>query len=121
MAVRLLALLGLLLSLYALTVKWRAETKGYKPLCDLGKHVSCTKAFTSTAGALFGISNPVLGIVFYTFLLLRPGGLFAEALVVAAVLLSLFLAYISYVRQRNFCVVCTSIYVINFLLLFAVR
>jgi hypothetical protein len=35
----------------------------------------------------------------------------------AGVLISLYLAYLLYVKLRLFCILCTSIYVINFLIL----
>lgn len=121
MVVRVLAACGLALALYTLVVQSRLRTAGYRPLCDIGKRVSCSKAFMSSTGALFGIPNPILGLVFYTSLLVVSSGVFAQVVVLVAFLITVYLAYVSYVRQRNFCVVCTATYLINTLLLFFVR
>lgn len=117
------ATLGFLLSSYALYVRWRAEhSSSYKPLCDIGDRISCTKAFLSKEGLTGGLPNPLYGVFFYPFIALLaydnlPQMLFWASLI--AVLVSVYLAYVSYVKQRNFCVVCTGIYLVNVGLLFA--
>ena len=120
-AVQLLAFLGFLLSFYALNVKWRhLRSKTYKPLCDFRENISCTKAFASKYGKIGGLPNPVYGIVFYAlvfWLASRGLNVYVLYLAILAVLGSIFLAYISYIKQRNFCLVCTGIYLINVLLL----
>lgn len=130
-AIVLLASLGFLLSCYALYVRWRVENARrtdhprrtdaavYKPLCDISDRISCTKAFLSKAGLTGGLPNPLYGIFFYPFIALLaydnlPQMLFWASLI--AVLVSVYLAYVSYVKQKNFCVVCTAIYLINILL-----
>jgi len=116
-----LAMLGLILSAYALYVKNNAEkNKKYKPICDISKHVSCTKAFLSKEGALTGFPNPLLGIFFYILVIVlyffhAPQLIFLCGLLASIV--SVYLAYTSYVKQRNFCLVCTGVYLINILLM----
>ena len=119
MAIFALAVLGFLLSCYALYVRQRSKAKNYHALCDINDHISCTKAFGSQYGITTGIPNPVYGIVVYPLV----GVLTALGktewvfwLVTAATMFSIRLAYLSYWKQRNFCVVCTTIYAVNVLL-----
>ncbi len=117
-----LSILGFVLSGYAFYVRSRAlASRAYKPLCDLHPQVSCTRAFTSTYGSTAGLPNPVYGVIFYVVLYAAVVSGFwrmAAYLSVLAVVASLYLAYLSYARQRNFCLVCTSVYFINALLLY---
>ncbi len=118
-----LTVFGFLLSFYALLVKWKAEArKNYRPLCDINEYISCTKAFTSKYGNIAGLPNPAYGMMFYALVfVLRVYQLHTYVLIlsVCAVLGSVYLAYLSYCKQRNFCLVCTAIYVINILLFVA--
>lgn len=119
--VQLLCALGFLLSLYASIVERKAKyDKNYRAVCDIKESMSCTKAFTSPFGRLLGISNAVGGLIFYAaFFLLTffDTSLYLFSLSAFAFTGSLYLAYLSYIKMRNFCVVCTMIYGINFLLL----
>lgn len=113
---RFCALLGFLISAYAYYVGIKINRlKAYRPLCDIHIKVSCSKAFTSKFGHIFGIPNPLIGLVFYAFFLMvsfyDTGILFYLAM--PAFLFSLYLAFISYFIQKNFCMVCTLIYIIN--------
>jgi len=122
MIVQMIAAVGLLLSLYALYVKYRAKDPAYHAACDLSDRVSCTKAFGSEYGSLFVLSNALWGVLFYVTVIVLASLGFAKLVFSAAVLAMLgtmYLAYISYVVQKNFCVVCTCIYIVNFLLLIA--
>ena len=117
----LVALYGLLISVYSVYVKYQIEhTKEYTPLCDLRSNISCSKAFTSSYGTLILLPNSVYGVIFYTvFILLSVLDIHTWTMYLAlcATLGSLYLAYVSYVVQKNFCLVCNSIYVINVVLL----
>ncbi|CAB1343708.1 unnamed protein product [Coregonus sp. 'balchen'] len=107
-----LCIFGLFLSFYALHVEIsREKDPEYRAMCDLGDSVSCSKVFTSRWGRGFGLvqffvakdsalnqPNSLLGIIFYTLQLALAG-------VLAFIL-------------GDFCVVCVSTYVVNFLLLF---
>jgi vitamin-K-epoxide reductase (warfarin-sensitive) len=110
--------LGILLSGYAIYVKLQSGKKGYKPFCDLSQNVSCTKAFTSEYGKLLLIDNALLGLLYYILLLLLS---FTSTplypITIAGAIGSLILAYLSYVQMKNFCLICTATYLINFLLL----
>jgi vitamin-K-epoxide reductase (warfarin-sensitive) len=114
-----LSFLGLTLSFYAIYVRNKSiEVKGYKPLCDINKNISCTKAFKSKYYEIFGIPNTVLGIFYYAIAFLMsnryPHYLFFISLPV--LLFTFYLGFISYFKQKNFCLVCNAIYIINILL-----
>src|SRR3989338_2595585 len=125
LTLQILAFLGFLVSLYAYTVERNARNPDYKAFCDFKDSMSCTKAFTSPYGKLFGISNALGGLFFYTLLFIltflkQTNLIFFLSL--ASFWGTLFLAYLSYVKMKNFCVICHIIYVINILLLiFATR
>lgn len=117
--------LGVLLSAYAFYVEQKAEAakrvgSHYKALCDFGMF-SCTKVFSSEFGhisqflGLPSVSNALVGIVFYLAqLLIEP---YTKLLLVssgASCLASVGLFYVLTVVLKDFCVVCFSIYVVNF-------
>ncbi|HLC54927.1 MAG TPA: vitamin K epoxide reductase family protein [Candidatus Nanoarchaeia archaeon] len=116
-----LTLLGALLSCYALYVEWRAHSnKKYVAACDIGHAASCIKAFASPYGKLLGLPNAFYGLVFY--IILFPFAFYGlhEFVFYGAVLgmlATFILAYISYVKMKNFCIVCSSVYLVNILLL----
>lgn len=119
-ATEILALTGLLLSMYAMHVKKKAQNKKYKALCDFNNKVSCTKAFTSKYSNLLFFDNAFLGGFFYFAMLILAGNkyfLLYTILAGLAALGSLYLAYLSYIKMKNFCVVCSAIYVVNILML----
>ncbi len=118
-AILILAVIGLLLSLYANNVGRKLEVKNYRPLCDISGRVSCTRAFSSPYGKTFGVYNSVYGIIFYLIivvlaLLNEPQYIFILSLL--AFIGTIYLVY-ALIKIRTFCVVCASIYVINILLL----
>ena len=108
---------GIVLSVYALYVKQRAAgSKTYKPLCDVNKYISCTTAFGSKYGSIAVLPNPFYGIIIYGLLILLDylnSYLLMTLLSFGCVVGSVWLAYVSYVTQKNFCLVCTTIYLIN--------
>ncbi len=118
---RLVLILGIILSLYSFSVEKKiAKNKKYSPVCDISSKVSCTKAFTSKYGHVFGVSNALMGIGFYVAALLLTFSSFASLIFYMALfsmLMTLYLAYVSFFIQKNFCLVCISIYVINILVL----
>ena len=121
LAMNIVIIIGFLLSIYAYYVEKKSEkNKEYKAICDLSENMSCNKAFTSKYGKIAGISNSIPGIIFYVlvFLLIQYNYLnYVFYLALLSVLGSIYLAYISYFKLKNFCLVCTSIYVVNVLLL----
>ena len=111
-----------MLSLYTLKVHRSLSTPDYKPACDLNRRVSCSKAFKSRYSKLLWFHNAEVGLLFYALVFLAAltsSDIVLQVLVGLGVLATLLLAWLSYVRMRKLCIVCTSIYVINVLLLLA--
>jgi len=119
--IQLLAVAGLILSIYSLYVEKKLETqKSYSPVCDISKNISCSVAFESKYSKTFGVKNSILGSGFYALVLLLSVTSFAPLILYLAafgMLTTIYLAYISYFKLKNFCLVCTSIYIISLLLL----
>ena len=132
------AIIGLFLSIYALHVEVSSfEDKDYKALCDINEYVSCTKVFNSKYGKGFGLVEPILGkysilnlpnpffgIVFYMLFFILctcPHNILILKISTVGAgmscVLSVYLAYILYL-MTDVCVVCISMYVVNFSLLF---
>eukprot|EP00163_Fabomonas_tropica_P010918 TRINITY_DN2125_c0_g1_i2.p1 TRINITY_DN2125_c0_g1~~TRINITY_DN2125_c0_g1_i2.p1 ORF type:complete len:156 (-),score=8.80 TRINITY_DN2125_c0_g1_i2:60-527(-) len=119
-SIKLLAFIGLALSVYTLYVEYRMSLDpGYQALCDLGAHVSCTKAFSSSFGHIAYLPNAVYGVIFYFAVFWFNSehyyGLLFPLCCFAA-LGSVFLAGVL-IHLRDFCIVCFSIYIVNFALL----
>ncbi|MFT4261701.1 MAG: vitamin K epoxide reductase family protein [Candidatus Woesearchaeota archaeon] len=111
-----LATIGFIISIYGYYVQQEKK----KRICDITKNISCTSALTSKEAYLFGFSNTLLGIFGYPLLAITYQLGFLELTtlgIIIACTLSLYLAYINYFKQRNFCLVCTASYLVNFLLL----
>jgi len=117
MVIRILSSVGFLLSAYAFYVIKRSnKSDKYKPLCDINENLSCTKAFMSKYGNLLVIPNPLYGILFYTLMFIIGEHKVLLYLSSMAFAFTLYLGYVSYYKQKNFCLVCSSIYVVNTLL-----
>ncbi len=121
--ITLLSFAGLIISAYAYFIEQKLKKDvQYKPVCDLSEGMSCTKPIMSKYAKLFGISNALLGIIFYALLLLFAFLGFKNLLFFAsivAVIGSIVFASILYFKIKTFCLLCSSIYVINILLLIA--
>lgn len=108
--------IGFIVSAYALWVEEHLKHKGYRPVCNISKNISCSKAFSSHWGNLTGLPNSFFGLICYGAMILLTifgAAYYVFGLSVLALLGTFYLAYISYFVQRNFCLVCTAIYVIN--------
>ena len=118
--IQIFAVLGLILSIYALKVEYRLKHNGkYKPICDINKSVSCSKAFLSKYGKIGGISNSLGGIFYYSLIFLLAShnlNSYLIPLIWFAFLGSILLAYLSYVKLKVFCVICNAIYIVNLIL-----
>ncbi|XP_061562300.1 vitamin K epoxide reductase complex subunit 1 [Phycodurus eques] len=134
----LLCVFGLILSVYALHVELsREHDPDYRAMCDLGESVSCSKVFTSRWGRGFGLvqffvaqdsplnqPNSVLGIIFYTLqlglglLLSKKAAVFLVLSSWVSVAGSIYLASILAFVLGDFCMVCVSTYIVNFVLLY---
>lgn len=121
MAISILAIIGVLLSAYAVHVeKCLRKDESCKVACDINDRVSCTRAFGSRYGSLLGISNGKIGILFYLAVLVAATyeqWNLVFYLAVLSVIGSIGLAYILYARLQTFCLVCTTIYAVNIALL----
>ncbi|XP_071978986.1 vitamin K epoxide reductase complex subunit 1-like protein 1 [Engystomops pustulosus] len=129
--------LGIGLSVYAYHVETSREgDPDYRALCDINPSISCSKVFTSRWGRGFGLvenllgahsplnqPNSVFGVVFYALqIVLGFVGLVAAAVTLLVSSLvsiagSLYLAYILFYVLEDFCVICITTYVLNFILL----
>jgi Predicted membrane protein len=119
----LLASLGLGISWYGYTVELKTTRDvTYKPSCDISDRISCTKAFTSPYGKLFGVSNTLVGMVFYVLVLVLAilgYTSLVRVLTVAGMMATGMFAYLLFVKVKSYCLVCAATYVVNILLLLA--
>ncbi len=118
--IMLLAALGLCVSIYTyLTEQRLKKDPTYKPVCDLSDRISCSKPMLSPYANLFFASNAVMGILFYTAMMILAL-IGSTKLVLLGALLSCCasagLAYLLYVKIQAFCILCTSLYIINILM-----
>ena len=116
------ALIGLVLSAYAYSLECKLKINpDYKPVCDISDAVSCSKPFKSEYTNVFYCSNSLLGMLFYAGIILLQLLGFTHLTFYAAVLGCLgsaVLAYILYFKIKTLCVICTTLYVVNGLLLY---
>lgn len=117
----LFSIIGFILSLYAYFVEQKLHTQAtYQPACDINDKVSCSKAFQSPYRKFLNVSNSIWGMLFYTILIIAA---FLDqtklvfGLTVLSGIVTAYLAYILYVKIRSACAVCTSIYIVNIILL----
>ncbi len=115
------AIIGFLLSWYALSVERKVNlNKNHKAMCDINDKISCTKAFRSLYGKMFGVQNSMLGMLFYVVVFVFA--LFDQMtlvfyLSVLSLLVSIYFAYVLYTKVKSFCLICHGIYLVNILLL----
>ncbi len=114
----LVSAVGFAVSVYAFYVRRKLlRDSSYKPSCDISDHISCSKAFGSRYSKTMGIPNALAGGLYYVAMFIlfffEPLRKYLVYLTLPAVAFSLYLAYISYFRQRNLCLVCTFTYLIN--------
>jgi vitamin-K-epoxide reductase (warfarin-sensitive) len=121
LSVVILSVAGLAVCLYGFYVERQLKIDNtYKAACDLSDVASCTKTFLSPWGKLLGVSNIYIGLIFYLVMLvlgIMHMTCWAFLGAVGACIGSLYLAYILYTKVKTFCLICTSLYVINALLL----
>lgn len=116
-----IAICGFLVSFYDLYLKRKIDqNKDYKAVCDLNDRFSCTKVIVSEYGNTLGIPNAVWGLIFYSTvgaLAYLEKLMLVWYLAIAGIIASIYLAYILYTKIKTVCLVCTTIYIINILLL----
>jgi vitamin-K-epoxide reductase (warfarin-sensitive) len=116
-----LAAVGFCISVYTYFLEKKIkEQPNYKPVCDLSDRISCSKPMKSPYASIFYFSNAVVGIAYYLMIIvlallqMHSLLLFATA---AGCIFSAFLAYLLYFKIKSLCLLCTTLYVINILLL----
>jgi vitamin-K-epoxide reductase (warfarin-sensitive) len=116
----LVAGIGFCISLYAYIIERKMkEDPTYKPACDISDRISCSKPMTSKYSNLFGMSNGLAGMLYYLLILFLAYTHSTQILFFATIvgLLTTFcFAYLLYFKIKSFCIVCTSIYIINIVL-----
>ena len=105
----LLSFIGLCVSYYAYTVgQALKKDPNYKPVCNISDRISCTKPIESPYGKLLGVSNSILGLIFYPIMaLLAVVANDISLLIIASGLLlfTIYLAYILFVKVRSLCII----------------
>ena len=94
----------------------------YSSFCDVNESFSCTVAYTSQFGSVFGVPVALFGTLFFAFTALLiaicarssaadnlPGYLFAASTIGLAVVL--YLGYASFFILKTLCVLCLTTYV----------
>lgn len=119
-----LSIFGFCISLYTYLLEKKIQrVPSYKPMCDISDKISCTKPMKSAYASLFYVSNTLIAMIFY-LLIFCLAFLQAQTLLLVSIICgciaSCILAYILYFKIKSLCLLCISLYVINFLLLFAV-
>lgn len=117
---RIITVCGFLISAYALYVRHKVlKAPDYSPICDIRARISCSKALGSRYSKTMGVPNPLAGLLFYALVFVLSFSYLYLVVypVLASVLFSVYLAYISYFKQKNFCLVCTFTYLVNIALL----
>lgn len=118
-----LSIIGLVAS-FVLTYDTIEKIKdpGFNPTCNISPIISCGKAITSLQGELFGIPNPIYGIVAFTALMafsvtILAGAqykrwlwLTAEFVALAGVIFVHYLFYISMVVLGSICPWCSLVW-----------
>jgi len=119
--IRGIAVIGFFLSAYAYYVELKVKKNAsYHAVCDIGEHASCSAAFKSEFGHMFGgISNSLAGMGYYATLVIVSYINLQWTFYLSALsfLMTLYLAYVLYFKLKNFCLVCNLIYVVNIALL----
>ncbi|KAE8625006.1 hypothetical protein XENTR_v10006128 [Xenopus tropicalis] len=118
--------LGIVLSIYAFHVEREKERDpGYKAICDFNEWGRGFGMLGSIFGkdSLLNQPNSVFGLVFYLLQMLLGMTVSAVAALVlmtssiVSVVGSVYLAYILYFVLKDFCVICVTTYLLNFILL----
>lgn len=96
----------------------------YTSFCDVNPAVSCTQAYLSQYGSLWGVPVALAGVLFFVLVLLLAGLTAAEksparesapgyifALSTIGLAFVIYLGWASYVQLRTFCLLCAMTYV----------
>ena len=118
------AVLGLGASSTSAWVHHRLLTDpSYASFCDVNQTLSCTSAYASAYGSVAGIPVAVVGVVFFTFVLLvlaltrgspasrAHGSAYVLVMSAAALVPIAYLGYASFVVLQTVCLLCVATYV----------
>ncbi|MEK6920496.1 MAG: vitamin K epoxide reductase family protein [Nanoarchaeota archaeon] len=117
-----ISLFGFLFSLYSFYIEKKIEkNKNYKAVCDISDSISCSAAAKSDYSRLGGIANSIKGLFYYPVLGLLA--LFGHTALVfylslASIFMTFYLMYVSYFKLKNYCIICSGVYIVNILLLY---
>lgn len=120
-AIIILGVSGFVISVYTYLLERKIKRNPeFKPACDLSDRISCTKPMLSPYANIFFFSNAIVSTAYYILVIIlaaidSPKLLFIAA--ISACLVSAFLAYLLYFKIKSFCILCTSLYIINILIL----
>lgn len=119
--IMIVASIGLCISIYTYLLERKIKHDiNYKPVCDLSDRISCTKPILSPYANIFYFSNAFVGIAYYIAIILlaalhKPQVLFLAAIL--GCLVSVYLGYLLYFKIKSFCILCTSMYLVNLVIL----
>ena len=123
MIILILATIGLLISVYGITVEHKLQQdEQYKAACDLSDQISCSRPMLSEYNKMLGISNIWACALYYCAIIAST---FMELPMLPLILsivgcaVSIVFAYILYFKIHSFCLICTSLYAINIALMIA--
>ncbi len=117
MILLILATIGLLISIYGITVERKLQQDAqYKAACDISDTISCTRPFLSPYGKMLGISN-IWASAGYYVIIIAAVTLNQPQLVMlitaSGLLVTIAFAYILYFKVKSLCLICTSLYIVN--------
>ncbi len=117
-----LAAIGVAISIYGyITEQIVKQDASFKAACDISDRVSCTKVMLSPYANMFFFSTFGIALTYYALIGVLAYFDLVNVIFIASIgscLLSCFLAYLLIFKIKSLCVLCTSLYVINFLMLF---
>ena len=118
------ACIGLCIAVYTYVIERKIkEDPTYKSVCDISDRISCSKPIKSAYANVFFFSNAVMGILFYVLvgiLAFFHAPILLLITMVAGCISSCVFAYILYFKIKALCLLCTSLYVVNGILLYLV-
>jgi uncharacterized membrane protein/protein-disulfide isomerase len=117
--------LGLAASSMSSYVHYKLLTDpGYTSFCDVNPAVSCTQAYLSRYGSVWGVPVALAGVLFFVLVLLLAGlggrtasaaresaAAYVFALSAIGLAVVLYLAWASYFQLGTFCLLCATTYV----------
>ena len=115
-----LAAIGFCISAYAYFVEQKIRQEpDFKPFCDINDRISCTKPMKSQYSNLFFFSNAFVGMLYYVVVAVLAFFDTNMLLIITAsvsMIITCFLAYILYFKIKSFCLLCSSVYLINLII-----